>query len=132
MMDTTETSCITSSALSTHDHPTIVDREKSEVSSAEVSPGVEGEEALCEKKEESEERREGEVNEEVEEDIAKWGPLKVPVTLKIADLGNACWVVRLFRCFACSMSPYLPPTPPPPLSPSLPPPRFSIPSASIE
>lgn len=80
--------CVTSSALSTCDQPTSVEREKSEVSSvSEGSPG-EGGEGGGECAEES-----GEAEEE--EDVSKWGPLKVPVTVKIADLGNACWVVSI-------------------------------------
>jgi hypothetical protein len=83
-------------ALSTHDHPTIEEREKPEGSC------VEGSVEVTEKKEEGEgevekegEKGEEEEDEDEEEDISKWGPLKVPVTLKIADLGNACWVVRI-------------------------------------
>ena len=33
-----------------------------------------------------------EEEEEEEEDLI-WGPLKHPVDVKLADLGNACWVV---------------------------------------
>lgn len=49
------------------------------------------EEAKLSREEMEEEEEEG--DEEVEEDVANWGPLKTPVTVKIADLGNACWVV---------------------------------------
>ena len=29
----------------------------------------------------------------IDEDLSKWGPLRAPVNVKLADLGNACWVV---------------------------------------
>ncbi len=91
LVDIMETS-ITSSALSTRDQLTIVEREKSEVSSiSEGSPGEEG--VVCEEEEGAEEE-----GEEGEVDVSRWGPLKVPVTVKIADLGNACWVVSLKMC----------------------------------
>ena len=35
----------------------------------------------------------GENREEEEEEDLIWGPLKHPVDVKLADLGNACWVV---------------------------------------
>lgn len=61
-------------------------RDKSEVSSvSEGSQGGEG--GACEEKEEVDKEA------KEEEDVSKWGPLRVPVTVKIADLGNACWVV---------------------------------------
>ena len=34
-----------------------------------------------------------EEEEETEEVDPIWGPLKEPVNIKLADLGNACWVV---------------------------------------
>ena len=34
-----------------------------------------------------------EKEEEEEEEDLIWGPLKHPVDVKLADLGNACWVV---------------------------------------
>lgn len=40
--------------------------------------------------------RGGRDEEEEEENARLWGPLKGPVQVKIADLGNACWVVRAF------------------------------------
>lgn len=97
-MDAMETSFgLNSSGLCTPDNLTNQDRDQSEVSSAVVSPrGI----AVSEKKQEGEgkveehEAEEEEEEEEGEEDLSKWGPLRVPVTLKIADLGNACWVVR--------------------------------------
>ena len=32
------------------------------------------------------------------EDEENWGVLRKPVTVKIADLGNACWVVSITVC----------------------------------
>lgn len=44
--------------------------------------------------EREEEGEGGEREDEKEKENAKlWGPLKKPVQVKIADLGNACWVV---------------------------------------
>ena len=37
-----------------------------------------------------------EEEEEEEEDLI-WGPLKHQVDVKLADLGNACWVVRAWN-----------------------------------
>ena len=37
-----------------------------------------------------------EEEEEEEEDLI-WGPLKHPVDVKLADLGNACWVVSAYN-----------------------------------
>ncbi len=78
---------ISSSGLSTSSQLTSMERSKSEVSS--VSEGLPNNRAVLEEGEEEEEEEE----ESVLEDRSKWGPLKVPVTVKIADLGNACWVV---------------------------------------
>ena len=40
--------------------------------------------------------REGEARSEEEEaELKRWGPLRRPVQVKIADLGNACWVVSV-------------------------------------
>lgn len=93
-MDMTEATCVTSSVISTHDHLMSMDGEKNEVSALleESSGGAEKKEVEGKEEENSEAEGEG----EVEEDTVKWGPLKVPVTLKIADLGNACWMVRGF------------------------------------
>ena len=103
-MDIGEGSCVTSTAQSTKDTPTDVARGKSEVSSGSEGPqgcnhkdGNEeekGESGKDEEEEAEEEEEEEEEEEKEEEDYSKWGPLKVPVTVKIADLGNACWVVR--------------------------------------
>lgn len=94
-MDTTR------SALSTPDHPTNndADREKSEVSSMASGGSPNGDVDVAS---EEKDKEEGPVvedggggggEEEVGEvDLSKWGPHN-PVTLKIADLGNACWVV---------------------------------------
>ena len=80
---------MTSLAASTSDQSTSVSRERSEVSPvSEGSHGGEG--GACEEGEGEEED-----GAEEEEDASKWGPLKVPVTVKIADLGNACWVVSV-------------------------------------
>lgn len=88
LVDTMDTSGVTSSALSTRDQLTVVERERSEVSS--VSDGSPAEGGGVYEEEGGAEEEEGE---EGEVDVSKWGPLKVPVTVKIADLGNACWVV---------------------------------------
>ena len=45
---------------------------------------------------EGEEEREERKEEEEEENLELWGPLRGPVEVKIADLGNACWVVSVF------------------------------------
>ena len=42
---------------------------------------------------ESGEKREEGVSEEESVMVRQWGPLKRPIQVKIADLGNACWVV---------------------------------------
>lgn len=84
-----DAACITSSALSTRDHPTSMERDKSEVSSVSKGSPVDGGGMSCKKEGGAEEEEE----EEEVEDPRKWGALKTPVTLKIADLGNACWVV---------------------------------------
>lgn len=107
LMDIGEGSCVTSTAQSTRDTPTSVARGKSEVSSVSEGPQScnhedgdkeEGGVAKAEsgKDEEEEEVEEEEEEKEEEEDYSKWGSLKVPVTVKIADLGNACWVDKHF------------------------------------
>ena len=92
-----DATCITSSALSTCDHPTSMERDKSEVSSVPEGSPVDGDGGgvSFEKEGGAEEEDEEEDDEEEveEEDPRKWGALKTPVTVKIADLGNACWVV---------------------------------------
>ena len=102
ILDPMET-CVSSSGTSTSDQLTNMERSKSEVSAmSEEPPDEEGvakkEEIKEEIEEREEEREEEEEEEEDEEDETKWGPLKKPVTVKIADLGNACWVVsgRMF------------------------------------
>ena len=47
------------------------------------------------------EESEGERGERDEDELKmkQWGPLKGPVQVKIADLGNACWVVSLQSVF---------------------------------
>lgn len=91
------------SAASTSDQPTTTgtNRDRSEVSSVTEGSHVE-EGGACEEEVDEEEAGPGEEEEEEEEevDLNKWGPLRVPVTVKIADLGNACWVVSRNNCYA--------------------------------
>ena len=98
LVDIMETS-ITSAVLTTRDHLTAVEREKSEVSTF-VADGVGEGGVVCEEEEGAEEGEGGEEDGEV--DVSRWGALKVPVTVKIADLGNACWVVSLLCVCVCA------------------------------
>ena len=52
-----------------------------------------GEESASEEDSEGEEEGVGQPLEDEEEMKRLWGPLRRPVQVKIADLGNACWVV---------------------------------------
>ena len=55
----------------------------------------ESDEKLTEDRKEKEEKASQVRRSEVEEELLskQWGPLKGPVQVKIADLGNSCWVV---------------------------------------
>ena len=52
-----------------------------------------GEESASEEDSEGEEEGAGQPLEDEDEMKRLWGPLRRPVQVKIADLGNACWVV---------------------------------------
>lgn len=66
------------------------------VTSVELTCPDEATGVQCEEDSESEET--GDVPQEVltNSDPSVWGPLEYPVNVKIADLGNACWVHRHF------------------------------------
>ena len=98
---------VVTTGLSTSDKPTLEERNQTEVSPSPMSEGSPTQEGVVsqatvkqekenrenEEKEKVDDAKEKEQDKEEKEDIAKWGPFKVPVTVKIADLGNACWVV---------------------------------------
>ena len=88
------------------------------VGETEGVPSEEGEGSVSEESEGEREgesggvgggREGGERTEEEELNTRRWGPLKGPVEVKIADLGNACWVVsgvciiypKNFHCCNC-------------------------------
>ena len=79
-----------------NESPTAMGHATSEV---EGLPSVEGEESDSEASDGDGdgEREGGERTEEEELNARRWGPLKGPVEVKIADLGNACWVVSGFH-----------------------------------
>ena len=51
----------------------------------------------------ADEEKEEEEDEEEQKNLRLWGPLKRPVQVKIADLGNACWVVSQNSRDFCSL-----------------------------
>ena len=66
------------------------------VTSVELTCPEEGAEDLCEGDSDAEATGESPQEDISLGDPSTWGPLQNPVSVKIADLGNACWVHRHF------------------------------------